>query len=139
VDVTVTPYITVAYLHAFLLFIFYYYPTMNVVDNAVQIVVCFTVKAFLAQAKEEFTKKWDEPPQVCRLVSIGLLVTSCEFVIPGVIPHRRQGRKCCIDQGSLHGTLSWQWLHAVKLTLTHDPTSTTLIPSAFNRHLCQQS
>jgi len=27
--------------------------------------VCAIVKAFLAQAKEEFTKKWDEPPQVC--------------------------------------------------------------------------
>jgi len=26
---------------------------------------CVTVKAFLAQAKEEFTRKWDEPPQVC--------------------------------------------------------------------------
>jgi len=52
---------------------------MNVVDNTVRIVVCFTVKAFLAQAKEEFTKKWDEPPQVCRLVSI--LVTNCEFVM----------------------------------------------------------
>jgi len=42
--------------------------------------VCFTVKAFLAQAKEEFTKKWDEPPQVCRLVSI--VITNCEFVMP---------------------------------------------------------
>jgi len=30
--------------------------------------VYVTVKAFLAQAKEEFTKKWDEPPQVRRLI-----------------------------------------------------------------------
>ena len=42
-----------------------------------RIVVCVTVKAFLAQAKEEFTKKWDEPPQVRGIVSI--LVTNCEF------------------------------------------------------------
>jgi len=26
--------------------------------------VCVTVKAFLAQAKEEFNKKWEEPAQV---------------------------------------------------------------------------
>jgi len=42
---------------------------MNYVDNvAYYCCVRVTVKAFLAQAKEEFTKKWDEPPQVCRLI-----------------------------------------------------------------------
>ena len=29
-----------------------------------QILFLIAVKAFLAQAKEDFNKKWDEPPQV---------------------------------------------------------------------------
>jgi len=40
--------------------------------------MCVTVKAFLAQAKEEFTKKWDEPPQVCLVIS-ALLDDDCEL------------------------------------------------------------
>jgi len=49
------------------------------VGNAIWIIVCVQiVKAFLAQAKEEFTKKWDEPPQVCQLILVMFEVRVCK-------------------------------------------------------------
>lgn len=36
----------------------------------------FTVKEFLAKAKEDFLKKWENPAQVCLIVSCSILLYS---------------------------------------------------------------
>ena len=41
--------------------------------------VCVTVKAFLAQAKEEFSKKWDEPAQVSSSLTAVIAVLVCAW------------------------------------------------------------